>query len=99
MAAHHNVVAHRHGAAEGKILKRAADAERRDPMPRQAQERPSFELDAAGAGMIEPRKAVEERGLAGTVRADQPANLPAFDDEGNVVERDDPAEVDRDAID
>ena len=42
---------------------------------------------------------VEQRGLAGTVRADQPADLSLFDPEGEIAQRHDAAEAHRDVTD
>ena len=60
-----------------------------------ASERPSNAMSPV-AERVEPRQAVEERGLAGAVRADQADDLPARDVERDAVERDDAAEAHRD---
>jgi len=50
----------------------------------------------SGRRLIQPREAVEERGLAGAVGADQAEDLALEHVEGHAVERDDSAEHDAD---
>src|SRR3954467_14873113 len=52
-----------------------------------------MERDAAFARLVEPGNAVEHRGLAGAVRADQRCDGAALDLERNVVDRNQPAEA------
>ena len=52
--------------------------------------------DAAGGGRTRPQHDVEQRRLAGAVRADEPVHRAGFDRERHVVERDQPAEADAD---
>ena len=99
MAADHDVAADGHAAEEREILEGAADAERRHAMTRLLQELVAVESDAAGFRLIEAAEAIEQRRLAGAVRADEAANLPAPDLEGHFVQRDDAAEADRQLAD
>ena len=56
----------------------------------------ALEQDVAAVGRVEAAEAIEERGLAGAVGADQAGDLAGKDVEGDAVERDDAAEADRD---
>ena len=69
MRADHDVAAHRHGAKQREILKCPADPERGDPMTRHVEQRPALKADVALIRGVEPAQAVEQRGLAGPVRA------------------------------
>ena len=60
---------------------------------------PAVEPDRAALGRVHPAHAVEQRCLAGAVRADQRADLPGLDGEAEVVERTNAAELQYDAID
>src|SRR5262249_29532024 len=93
MRPHHDILEHAHGAEERQVLERAPDAEGGDPVSRHLEERPVLEQDAAALGAIEPREAVEERGLAGAVRTDEAANLALAYVERHAVERHDAAEA------
>ena len=64
-----------------------------------AQQALSREVELARVGPVEPRDHVEERRLAGAVRADQADDLPLLDVERDVVDRDDAAEAARDVAD
>src|SRR6185312_18480 len=99
MAADQDVAAYRHGAKQREILERTADAERRDRMLWHADDRLSLEADVARLHGIEAGQAVEQGRLAGAVGADQPANLALRDVETDLIERNDTAETDGDAID
>src|SRR5260370_25724607 len=81
------------------MLERAADTERCDRVLRQVEQRPALELDAAAVGMVESAQTVEERRLAGAVGTDEAADLTGGDLEGDVVQRDDAAEANRQAAD
>ena len=59
------------------------------------EDRAALEQDVALVGNVEPGQAVEERGLAGAVGADQPGDLARRHVEGHAVERDDAAEAHR----
>ena len=52
-----------------------------------------LERDGAGGWLVEPAQAVEKRGLARAIEADEPHDLPGLDVEGDVVERHDAAEA------
>ncbi len=62
-------------------------------MARQPEQRHAVERDVAAIALVEPRDAVEERGLAGAVRADQADDAPGRDIEGDPVKGDDAAET------
>jgi hypothetical protein len=98
VAPEHDVVEHRHAAEQGEVLEGAADAERRDPVARHLQQRARAEQDFAAVALVEARQAVEERGLAGAVRPDQPDDVARRDIEGDPVQRDDAAEADADLL-
>ena len=55
-------------------------------------ERPSNRMSPA-ARRVEARQAIEQRGLAGAVRADEAEDLPRLEIEGHAVERHDAAEA------
>ncbi|MDT4859147.1 hypothetical protein FQZ97_936460 [compost metagenome] len=59
----------------------------------------SIEQDLSARRLVEPGKAVEDRGLAGSVRSDQSRNRVALNAEINVVERLDAAEVHHQLVD
>ena len=99
MATDQDVVAHRHGLEQGKILKRPTDPETGNAMARQLQQTLACEVNGAGAGLIEAAQTIEERRLAGAVRADQAADLPGLDIERDIVEGHDPAEAHRQSFD
>ncbi len=98
MAADHHVLEHRHRAKEGQVLERAPDAERGNAVPRHAKERAAGERDVTALARVEPRDAVEERGLAGAVRADQADDAALRDDEGHAIEGHDAAETHGDVL-
>src|SRR5439155_1677291 len=79
---------------EGEVLERPPDAELRDPMGRQPEDRTAVEADITLVGRGEAAQAVEERRLAGAVRADEADDLPRVHVEGDGVEREDAAEAD-----
>ena len=56
----------------------------------------AFHQNVAGARLVEPAQAIEERGLAGAVRPDQAEDLALMHVEGHAVQRDDAAEHDAD---
>src|SRR6185312_15815263 len=99
MATDQDVLAHRQGAKQREILKGAANAERRHAVPRFAQEVAPLEEDAAAFRLVEPAHAVEKRGLARAIGADQAADLSSRDLEGNAIERHYAAEADRQRAD
>src|ERR1700730_15222256 len=88
-----DVVEHRHPPEQGKVLKRAGDAQRSDAVRALGQDAFAAKADVAAVGRVEPAQAVEERGLAGAVRTDQPQNLSLGQFERDAVESDDTAEA------
>ena len=56
----------------------------------------AFHQDVAGARLIEPGEAIEQRGLAGAVRSDQAEDCALVHVEGHAIQRDDAAEHDAD---
>ena len=60
-----------------------------------SQDRAALEQDVALVGHVEAGQAIEERGLAGAVGADQPGDAAGRHVEGDAVERDDAAEAHR----
>ena len=61
----------------------------------EARQRAALELDVAVGEAIDAADAVEQRGLAGAVRADQAADLAVADVERDAAQRDDAAEAHR----
>ncbi len=82
-------------------LELAADAELRDAPFRQLGELDflAFEVNGARGGFRFAGDDVHERRLAGAVRADDAAQLALVDGERQVVEREEPVEVDGDVVD
>src|SRR6202043_2872424 len=74
----------------------AADADFGDPVRRARQDALALHQDVAGARLVEPGEAVEQRGLAGAVRADQAEDLALMHVERHAIQRDDAAEHDAD---
>ena len=99
MAADHDVLPHRQRSEQREVLERAADAERGDAMDRVARQRAPFEGDRALVEAVEARETVEQRGLAGAIGPDQPADLAARDVEADLIEREHAAEPHGDAFD
>src|ERR1019366_1175162 len=99
MRADHDVFERRHRVEQREVLKRPSDAEARDLVLAQPLDSAALEPDRAKLRPIKSRQAIEQRGLAGAVRADQPADLAARDFEMDIVERDDAAETNRQAFD
>src|SRR6185369_5840889 len=79
-----------------EVLEGASQPEVGDPVGRDRQQRAIAEADVALIRGVDPGQAVEERRLARTVGADQPDDLALGDVERDVLERNDPAEADRD---
>ena len=95
VAADLDVVEHRHAVEQRHVLEGAADADARDGMARLAEDGAALEQDVAVVGHVEARQAVEERGLARAVGADQAGDLAGRHVEGDAVQRHDAAEADR----
>ena len=96
MGADPDVVEHREIGEQGDVLEGAADADFGDPVRRPLQDALAFHQDVAGARLVEPAQAVEQRGLAGAVRPDQAEDLALMHVERHAVQRDDAAEHDAD---
>src|SRR5581483_7924942 len=75
-----------------EVLERAGDAEPDHPARPNAPQRAAVEDDVARVEPVEARDRVEGGRLAGAVRADETDDGPFGDREGDVLERDDPAE-------
>ncbi len=90
-----DVLAHRQPVEEGEVLKGARDAPPRDPVRSDPQQVLAAVADLAGCGLVQPRDAVETRGLPGAVGADEPGDAPFGNAEGRIVQCRDPAEADR----
>ena len=93
MRADHDVLAHRHAAEHRQVLEGAAHAQPGDLMRGRVGDRLAFEQDVAGLVLVQPAQAVEQRGLAGAVGADQAADVAALHIEAHAVEGDDAAEA------
>ncbi len=70
-----------------------------DQVGRHALDLAAVEPDGAGVGRVQARDQVEQRGLAGAVRADQRVDLAGADREAGVADGADAAEMLRDAFD
>src|SRR5262249_23118361 len=82
-----------------RVLERAADAEARDLVRRQAGGARAVDGDAAGARRVDAADAVHQRGLAGAVRADHAEHFPRRHLEVEAVERGEAAEARHQALD
>src|SRR5260370_37870348 len=96
MGADQIVVEQRKIGKQRDVLKGAADAYFRDPVWRAAENALAFHENVAGARLVEPAQAIEQRGLAGAVRPDQAEDLALTHVEGYAIQRDDAAEHDAD---
>ena len=96
MTADHHVLQHRQPVEQRDVLEGAADSDHRDLMAAHGQDRLALKDDFSSARLVEPAEAIEQRGLAGTIRADQPGDLPRHNVEANVIERDHAPEAERD---
>ena len=95
VATEHHVLPHGHRAKQRQVLEGAADAQRGDAVRRGRGERRAVEVDLAFAAAVEPREAVEQRGLAGAVGPDQADDLAAVHGERDLVQGRDAAEANR----
>ncbi len=82
-----------HVLEEADVLERPPDAELRDPVGRLVRDVVAVELDHARRRLVDAREHVEERRLARAVRADQADDRLARDDEVDVVDGDEAAEL------
>ena len=96
MGANPNIVEHSKVGKKRDVLKSTADADFGDPVRRPMQDALAFHQDIARARLVKPAQAVEEGGLAGAVRSDQPKDLALMHVEGHPVQRNDAAEHDAD---
>ena len=93
----HDVLQHGQPVEQRHVLERAGDAQVGDQMPRRRQNRYALEPDFALARLIQAAEAIEQRGLAGAIGADQSEDLSLLDIEGYVVEGNHAAKADRHA--
>src|SRR5882762_859565 len=91
MAAHvtadHHVLQRRQVGEQTDVLERAGNARGGHLVRLQAGQRVAVEQERAGVGRVKPRQHVEERGLAGAVRTDQPENFAAADGKRDLGKR------------
>jgi hypothetical protein len=99
VVADQNVLEDRHAPEEVDVLERARHAEPRHLVRAHLEEALAGELDVTRLRPVEAGHAVEERGLAGAVGADQPGDAAAVDVEGDGIERDDATEAPADFAD
>src|SRR5438094_147025 len=99
MASDLDVLEHRHAREELDVLERPRDAPADDPVGRRSQQALAGEGDLARIRAVQAGDQVEERRLAGAVRADQPGNLALLDRERDVVDGDDASEPLREVLD
>src|SRR5205823_4772759 len=93
-----HVLERRHLREEADVLKGAADTELRDCVRRLAGDVDAVEEDPARRGAVEAGEHVEERRLAGAVRADQADDRALGDREVEVVDREQAAELLTDVV-
>src|SRR5205085_7447467 len=74
-------------AEEPRVLERAGEPRAPAPMRRPPRDVPALELDRSGARIVEAGQQVDERGLAGAVRPDQPDDLVPAELERYVLQR------------
>ena len=96
MGADADIVEHGKVWKQRDVLERPPDADLGDPVRRPRQNAAAFHQDVAGGRLIQPAQAVEQRGLAGAIRADQSEDLSLVHVERHAGERDDAAEHDVD---
>ncbi len=98
VAADHHVGQDRHGAEEADVLERPADPDLDDLVRRASDERLALERDLARGRLEHAGELVEERRLAGPVRADERHDGAPRDGEVHVAVRDQAAEPHRDLV-
>src|SRR5579863_8457512 len=96
MRANKNIVAHAQWAKQRDILEGAADAQSDHAITAEVLQRTALKLDVAFTEAVEAADAIEQRGLAGTVRTDQAADLAIADIERHAAQGDDAAKAHRD---
>src|SRR2546426_286165 len=87
------------GSATHRGAERAGDPERGDVGGREMRPVLAGERDPALVGMVETADRVEQRRLAGAVRADDGHDLSARDTEAHLIDRDEGAEPHAHAVD
>ena len=103
MRAEQNVVDNRQFADDLRVLEGTNQSKMNDLVRRHAVEQMLFaclvgKTDFARIRLVELRDAVEHRGLARAVRADEPVDLVAVNVEGEIVHRAKPAETDGEMV-
>ena len=81
------------------VLKRAPDAGTDNLVRRQLEQVLLAVMNASGRGLIEPADEIEDRALAGAIRADDCKGLPGLDVELHVLDRMHATEHDRQVAD
>ena len=92
MLADEDVLQYRHVAEEAQVLERARDPALDDEVRRQTGDVLAEEQDVPAVGRVHAGDQVEERRLAGAVRADQGDDAAGLDAEVHVLDRGDAAE-------
>ena len=98
VAADHHVLQRRQVGEQPDVLERAGDSARGDLVGLQALQHVAVEREVPAVGHVDAGEHVEQRRLAGAVRADQPVDLAVADREPDVGERLHAAEALRDAL-
>ena len=89
----HHVFDGRHVAEQADILERPCDAGFGDAIRFETDQIRAVEFELTAVRHIQPGEHVEQRGLAGAVRSDQPIDFPVLDGQRNIGERRQPAEA------
>src|SRR4029077_14070589 len=95
----HHVLQDRERREQRQVLERPGHTDAGDLVGTQRQQVLTVEGDVALARLVETTDAVEQRGLAGTVRSDEGADVPLLDLEAQPIERDDTTEADAQIFD
>ena len=82
-----HVVTRRQARRQTDRLERASKARARSPMRRPRGDLDPLEPDRAGRGPIDARDDIEQRGLAGPVRADDPVQLARAERKARITQR------------
>ena len=85
MQADLNVILHRHGVEQANVLECTGNTNAVDLIDRLARGVLAVEQDGAVRGLVHLGEQVEDRGLTGTVRADQTGDLGLTDGQAKVV--------------
>ena len=93
-----NVVEDRQRPEQADVLERARDAERHDVVHPQPGDIASGETHGAFSGLVDAGDQIEDGGLPGAIRTDEPAEFALMDGEVHCVDGGEPAEADRDLI-